>query len=231
MEIQEFLNYLKQNNKSNDLSNYFVTYIQDNHPSEYEEFITPSSPDIDLETPTLVKSDNPIVSNKRTFNIKPYENTLANGNVSSLNFKKVNIPINKSKTGKYIVDFFINKGLTKEQASGIAGNLYHESGFKTSVEGDKHLSTPSVGIAQWREGRLKGLKDFASSINKNYSDLDTQLEYIWKELNTTEFEAMKHLKNSKSVKEAAENFAHKYERMKTYTKHREDNANYFYNLS
>ena len=52
--------------------------------------------------------------------------------------------------GKQIINFFVNKGLTKEQAAGIAGNLFMESSFNTDVLGDNNSS---FGIAQWHGPR------------------------------------------------------------------------------
>ena len=47
--------------------------------------------------------------------------------------------------GKQIINFFVNKGLTKEQAAGIAGNFFMESSFNTEILGDNNTS---FGIAQ-----------------------------------------------------------------------------------
>lgn len=43
------------------------------------------------------------------------------------------------------MDYFINKGLTKEQAAGILGNLHAESGLDAGIHGDGRTS---FGIAQ-----------------------------------------------------------------------------------
>ena len=47
--------------------------------------------------------------------------------------------------GKQVINFFVNKGLTKEQAAGIAGNFFMESSFNTEILGDNNTS---FGIAQ-----------------------------------------------------------------------------------
>lgn len=133
---------------------------------------------------------------------------------------------NTRELGKQIMSFFINKGLTKEQAAGIVGNLHEESKFNTNALGDNKTS---YGIAQWHNERWTGLKNFASSRGETPDNLNTQLEYLWHELNTTENAALNKVKNSKSVTEAARNFAHGFERMKTYNPSREHVANSFYN--
>ena len=63
-----------------------------------------------------------------------------------------------------------------------------------------------------------------------YTFLNTQLDFLWNELNTSEKEALNYLKNSRNISEASKNFASKFERMAKYTKDREDHSNYFYKL-
>lgn len=107
-------------------------------------------------------------------------------------------------------NYFINKGLTPEQASGIVGNLAQESTVKldSSIEN----SIGAFGIAQWLGSRRKDLNNFAKENQKKPSDFDLQLDFIWHELNTTEKRAYNKLKEAKSVTEAAEVFVNKFER-------------------
>jgi len=84
------------------------------------------------------------------------------------------------------VNFFVDKGLSKESAVGIVGNLYHESGglnpniTETKKDGTKG---PGYGIAQWTTpDRKKGLDDYAKSQGKDKSDILLQLEYLYKEM-------------------------------------------------
>lgn len=44
-----------------------------------------------------------------------------------------------------VINFFLDKGLTREQASGIAGNLHEESALNPNIVGDNGTS---FGIAQ-----------------------------------------------------------------------------------
>ena len=215
-KINEYLQYLKENNQQDSISDYFTKYIPSESISEVN-LLTSKTPE--LKVNDLFKTSNPIINNK------------------DYNTPKTNTPINsstklsnKDQTGKYIRDYFVNKGLTKEQSSAIAGNLFKESSFNSNAVGDTHLPTYSEGLAQWREGRLTNLKNFAKSKNKSYKDLNTQLDFLWNELNTSEKEALNYLKNSKNISEASKNFASKFERMAKYTKDREDHSNYFYKL-
>ena len=100
---------------------------------------------------------------------------------------------------KKALEFFQSKGLNAFQAAGIVGNLIHESGLNTTIKGD---GGKAFGIAQWHPDRQKGLKELAKSRGTNISDFDTQLEYVWQELNSTEKTALDKLLKSKNTQEA-----------------------------
>lgn len=104
-----------------------------------------------------------------------------------------------------IASYFIGKGYTPEQASGIAGNLTVESSLNPTALGD---SGSAYGLAQWR-GDRRGLLE-----NKYGSSptLEEQLEFIDFELNTTEKGAKRKLMSSSSAEEAALAFSRHYER-------------------
>lgn len=125
---------------------------------------------------------------------------------------------------KYVFDFFYNKfynhnkqrlgdkessELAKIQSAGTVGNLIQESGLKTGIKGDRGKA---LGLAQWHPDRQKGLKALADSRGVDITDLDTQLEYIWQELNTTEKKALDSLSNVRSISEATTNFMKNFER-------------------
>ena len=229
-KINEYLQYLKENNQQDSISDYFTKYIPSESINEVN-LLTSKTPE--LKVNDLFKTSNPIINNKdyntpkKTLIKPPKTNTPINNLTNPVSITKLS---NKDQTGKYIRDYFVNKGLTKEQSSAIAGNLFKESSFNSNAVGDTHLPTYSEGLAQWRERRLTNLKNFANSKNKSYKDLNTQLDFLWNELNTSEKEALNYLKNSKNISEASKNFASKFERMAKYTKDREDHSNYFYKL-
>ena len=100
---------------------------------------------------------------------------------------------------KKALEFFQSKGLSAFQAAGIVGNLIHESGLNTTIKGD---GGKAFGIAQWHPDRQKGLKELAKLRGTDISDFDTQLEYVWQELNSTEKKALDKLLNSKNTQEA-----------------------------
>lgn len=112
----------------------------------------------------------------------------------------------KTPTGSQIVNFFMNKGLTKNQAKGIYGNIMQESGGKHNiVSRDGHNS---YGLAQWtgtRKARLFSKYGTNPTVNQ-------QLEYLWDELNSTEKSALNALRNTSTVADATKVFMQKFER-------------------
>ena len=114
----------------------------------------------------------------------------------------------------------------KAAASGIVGNLFTESNLNPTAPGDHGTS---FGLAQWHNARWNNLIDYAKSNNMNHKTMDTQLNFLWHELNTSEKKALYAIQNSQSAKEAARNFAYKFERMKAYNIQRENNAEKIFN--
>ena len=112
----------------------------------------------------------------------------------------------RTPTGNEIVNFFMNKGLTKNQAKGIYGNIMQESGGKHNiVSRDGHNS---YGLAQWtgsRKARLFSKYGTNPTVNQ-------QLEYLWEELNSSEKGALDVLRNTSSVEDATKIFMQKFER-------------------
>lgn len=82
-----------------------------------------------------------------------------------------------------IWNFFSSKGFSDSVIAGILGNLKHESNLSTTIV---NPASGATGLAQWLGGRLTGLRNFAASLGRSWTDLDVQLQYMWKELNSTE---------------------------------------------
>lgn len=80
--------------------------------------------------------------------------------------------------------FLMSKGFSNEAAAGIMGNLQQESGIDPKKK--QYGGGPGRGIMQWEEGmdRFASLKALASSRGVAWTDLDTQLEFFWKEFNS-----------------------------------------------
>ncbi|MBK9769806.1 MAG: hypothetical protein IPP57_03090 [Candidatus Obscuribacter sp.] len=109
-----------------------------------------------------------------------------------------------------IMDYFMGKGLTRAQAAGIVGNIHQESG------GDPNRRQmgggPGYGLAQWEGSRKQDLARFAREQGKPISDLKTQLDFMYKELTSTESRAFRALKTATSPAQAADIFQRQYER-------------------
>lgn len=112
-------------------------------------------------------------------------------------------------------------GLTREQAAGIAGNIYVESKFNPKAVGD---GGKAHGIAQWHPSRRKGV----DMLNMPFED---QVTYLIEELKDSEKKALKQLKLTTNPIWAAEVIDQLYERSSgKHRKHRQDMAFKFNNL-
>lgn len=118
---------------------------------------------------------------------------------------------------KKALEFFVNKGLTINQAAGVVGNLMHESGDKTLTKitniGDKGTS---FGMAQWHDtspgkGRWTNLKKFAKDRGTSENDFNTQLEFVWHELESNP-RWLNHLKSTSTIEDATSSFMNNFER-------------------
>ena len=92
--------------------------------------------------------------------------------------------------------FFTGKGYSNHATAGIMGNLQQESGMDPTRK--QSGGGPGRGIAQWTvsEGRFKGLQSHAQSKGKDWTDLQSQLEWIDLELNGKDPTTANKLKNN-----------------------------------
>lgn len=74
------------------------------------------------------------------------------------------------------------------------------------------------------------MENFAKANGTTPDTFETQLDYLWNELQTTEKNAYNKLIKTKTPTEAARVFANEFERMKVYNVQREQKANEFYNI-
>jgi len=134
------------------------------------------------------------------------EEQITQSQQSSLDQIKNDVTVSAGTAGA--VNFFQGRGWSPAATAGIVGNLLAESNLNPMAEGDKGLKGgSSMGISQWRESRLEGLKAFAKKTGGNVNDFNTQLRYIDEELQTTESKAGAALLASKTPEEAARAFA------------------------
>lgn len=111
---------------------------------------------------------------------------------------------------RQIYDRIRAAGYSHAQACGILGNMEQESGFRVSVEGFD--GTGSYGLCQWLGSRKAGLRAFAKERGKPMSDPLVQVDWMLKELNTTERLAAGKLRACSTHASAALAFSRYYER-------------------
>ncbi len=108
-----------------------------------------------------------------------------------------------------VMDFFIKKGYSAEQAAGITANLQQESNFNPQAVGDKGKA---VGLAQWHSDRQR---EFKRVFGKDLKDAtrEEQLEFVHYELTQgSERRAGAKLRKAKTRGEAAATISQFYER-------------------
>ena len=184
------------------ISDLFVSYNQVQAPS----YLNQPQPDYNSD----LSNEDSIYDNAQLFNQELYNriNNRPKSIFAGWNpiEKSLDVPDDRTPTGSQIVNFFMNKGLTKNQAKGIYGNIIQESGGKHNiVSRDGHNS---YGLAQWtgtRKARLFSKYGTNPTVNQ-------QLEYLWDELNSTEKGALNALRNTTTVEDATKVFMQKFER-------------------
>ncbi len=103
-----------------------------------------------------------------------------------------------------IYDFLLSKGMSSIGAAAILGNMQQESSFNTSASNGTHF-----GLCQWGGNRWEKLKSFSS--NTSWVDLNTQLEFLWYELETTYSNVKQQLMNATDLQPAVDYFCRHYE--------------------
>jgi hypothetical protein len=111
---------------------------------------------------------------------------------------------------KTATKILMDKGWTKEQASGIAANLNAESKFNTKAVGD---NGQAQGIAQWHPDRQKKFEELSG---KKVGDatFEEQVNFVDWELKNSEKKAGEKIKATKTASEAAAATEQHYERSK-----------------
>ena len=144
-----------------------------------------------------------------TNSVMPQQNITGTSYTNQSN-QENNIGKEENTNATEVIDFFVNKGWTPEQAIGIAANISHETGgsFKNTT---KEKGGDSYGLAQWRGSRLKDLEKFAGK-PYNETSVKEQLNFIQHELMTSESKSANFLKNAKTPEDAADVFNRYYER-------------------
>lgn len=95
-----------------------------------------------------------------------------------------------------VYDFLYNElHLTDKQVWAVMANIDHESaGWKVDAEENPDSSETGIGLMQWSFDRRRQLEQFAAGRHTTWKDLQTQLEFMKLEYNTTESEAWERFK-------------------------------------
>ena len=134
----------------------------------------------------------------RAFNIKNDIFFSTSGSACGVSQDIISVGVNGSNGNKLasILNFFTGQGLTLAAAAGFAGNMQQESNLNPAIiqggaiadEGYKPVNGVGFGLVQWTFGgisgpRQQGLYLLAQNTNRSITDINVQLEYVWKELN------------------------------------------------
>ena len=117
-----------------------------------------------------------------------------------------------SEVNKSIVQSFLqSKGLNNKAIAGVMGNIQQESNFETTAT---NSSSGAYGLFQWLGSRKTALLNYAESVGTGASNINTQLDFFWNELETTESKTKNVLLNSNysTASEYAEAFEKSFER-------------------
>ena len=90
------------------------------------------------------------------------------------------IPVSGGATARTVFDFFTRGGFTESQSAGWCGVIHKETGgtFSTTIV---NPTSGATGLCQWLGGRLTALQ-----AQSNWTSIQTQLNFVMKELRSTE---------------------------------------------
>lgn len=123
----------------------------------------------------------------------------------------INAAADENATGersKYIQQKLMSMGFTASAAAGVVGNLVQESGLRTDAIGDNGTSG---GLAQWHNERLDALKRFAAARGKEWTDLETQIEFLAEEMRTSYADTYAKMQNAELPEIAGQIMTDEYE--------------------
>lgn len=105
-----------------------------------------------------------------------------------------------------VFDYMVKRKFTPQQAAGFVGVFSKETGgtFSGTIA---NPTSGATGLAQWLGGRLSALKK-----KPRWQSLQTQLDYVWEELQGSERGAFRAIKGAKTPGDAARVIDSKYER-------------------
>lgn len=164
---------------------------------------------IDFFMPDEYEPNKPGRTRKESSGLYP----VAEGAIGKIAAPDTAIKPGELSESKKIVDFFVSKGWTREQAAGLAANAFGESSFNTRAYNKDGGGRGARGLFQWRGKRLK---EFEKMFGKDMinGSLIEQLSFADWELKTEgqEAKAGYMLRNAHSAKDAGRIISAAYER-------------------
>lgn len=114
-----------------------------------------------------------------------------------------------SQNAAIAFNYLTGKGLSSVQAAGVIGNLQWESGLNPQLEAMDTNNKMSRGIAMWQPPRWQSLLTFAGG--RDPKSLDTQLDFLWYELQSQPGLGLQQLLASTTSDDATTIFQNRFE--------------------
>ncbi|WP_422050137.1 phage tail tip lysozyme [Shimia sp.] len=111
----------------------------------------------------------------------------------------------------YVFGQLLSRGMTPIEATGFVANFMVEAGvgLNPRAVGD---NGNAFGIAQWNGPRRRAYIEFARKAGKDIGDLDTQIDFLFHELDTSEAGAWARIQQATTAEEAARLVSQHFER-------------------
>ena len=130
----------------------------------------------------------------------------------------VGVPLSGGDNPQKAFNYFMQKGLTANQAAGIVGNMVIESaGVNPAIQQDGSKNPlpkngTGFGISQWTfTSRQQPLVDLATKEGQPVNTLPVQLDYVWQEFQGSYASAFKKLQASTTLEDATAIIMNDYE--------------------
>ena len=116
-------------------------------------------------------------------------------------------------TKKAVWNYLVNDlEMNRAGAAGVMGNIEQESHFDTGAYNPDDVDgNPSGGLVQWHAGRFTNLKNYAASIGKDWSDVDSQVGYLGQELNGPYSHVYDDMRDAPTVNSAVDTWVRHFE--------------------
>lgn len=108
-------------------------------------------------------------------------------------------------------DYLLGRGLLDFQAAAVVGNLQQESRLNPLVDVPDPVKH-SRGIAQWQPPGWQDLLTFAGQSGRDPWSFNTQLEFLWYQLESQPYLGLQQLRASTTLEDAVVVFQNSFER-------------------